>query len=99
MTKWGNGSHFFMLIGAIGSRWRRSHRRTCRRDGCSLVTVLTRRGSLRNFYRFGFVLWESDRAEGGRRNEKIEKMGMNKIKQVTKQLWSDRVTGMRPTNS
>ena len=29
--------------------------------------------SLRNFYKFGFVLKESDRAEGGRGNEKREK--------------------------
>ena len=29
--------------------------------------------SLRNFYGFGFVLWESDRAKGGRGNEKREK--------------------------
>ena len=29
-------------------------------------------GSLRNFYGFGFVLWESDRAEGGRGNDKRE---------------------------
>ena len=76
MTKWGNGSRFFMLVGAAGSRRRRLRHRTRQRDGCcSLVMVLTRRRSLRNFYRFGFVLWESDKAKGGRGNEKREKDG------------------------
>ena len=65
MKKWGNGSCFFMLVGSTGSRWRRTHHCTRQRDGCcSLVTILTRWGSLRNFYGFEFMLWENDRAKG-----------------------------------
>ena len=55
--------------------------------------------SLRNFYGFGFMLWESDRAEGGRGNEKREKDGDKNLPQVTKQTCSERVTGMGPTNN
>ena len=52
-----------------------------------------------NFYGFGFVLWESDRDEGGRGNEKREKDGDENLPQVTKQLCSNQVIGMRLTNS
>ena len=55
--------------------------------------------SLRNFYGFGFVLWESDMAERGRGNEKREKDRDENLPRVTKQLCSDQVTGMEPTNS
>lgn len=48
---------------------------------------------------FGFVLWESDRAKGGRGNEKREKDGDENLQRVTKQLCSDQVTSMGPINS
>ena len=51
------------------------------------------------FLGFGFVLWESDRDEGGRGNEKREKDGDENLPQVTKQLCSNQVIGMGPTNS
>ena len=47
-------------------------------DDLRRVTILDfddLQNATRNFYGFGFVLWESDRAEGGRVNEKREKMG------------------------
>ena len=76
VTKRGNGSRFFMLISAAGSRRRRSRYCTCLRDGyCSLLTVLTRWGSLRNFYGFKYLLWESDRAKGEGEMRKEKKMG------------------------
>lgn len=82
VTKRGNGSRFFMLIGAAGSRRRRSRCCTCLRDGCcSLLTVLTRWGSLRNFYGFGYLLWESDRAEGEGEMRKEKKMGMKTFRE------------------
>ena len=70
MTKWRNGSRCCCCSSAPlgnGSRLRTLRRCARRRVGCcSLAMVLTRRGSLRNFYGFGFgfLLWESDRAEG-----------------------------------
>ena len=56
------------LVGAVG-KWvttARSRRCTRRRLGrCSpVMMVLTRRGRLRHFSGFGFLLWERDRAEG-----------------------------------
>ena len=45
------------------------------------------------------MLWESDRAEGGRGNEKREKDGDENLPRVTKQLCSNKVIGMRLTNS
>ena len=48
---------------------------------------------------FGFVLWESDKAKGGRGNEKREKDGDERSSAGTKQDISDQVTSMGPTNS
>ena len=45
------------------------------------------------------MLWESDRAEGGRGNEKREKDGDENLLRVTKQLSFDQVTGIGPINS
>ena len=48
---------------------------------------------------FGFVLGESDRAEGGRGNEKREKDGDERSSTGTKQDISNQVTGMGPRHS
>ena len=47
---------------------------TCQRNGWSSPgDGRDRRGSFFYFYGFGFVFWESNRAEGGRGNEKWRK--------------------------
>ena len=45
------------------------------------------------------MLWESDKAKGGRGNEKREKDGDERSSAGTKQDISDQVTSMGPTNS
>ena len=45
------------------------------------MMVLTRRGSLRHFSRFGFLLWERDRAEGeGEMTKREILMGMKMVR-------------------
>ena len=45
------------------------------------------------------MLWESDKAEGGRGNEKREKDRDENLPRVTKHKCSDQVTSMEPTNN
>ena len=52
------------LLASLGYNGGDSIAGTRRRNGCcSLVTVLTRRGSFWNFYGFGFGFWESNSGE------------------------------------